>query len=77
MRRVILALGLLAISGCASTRAERHERMARAFQDWWYSTTSSGDSSSHSYQYQNDESKAHHEQTVINTLNGWIGNRPY
>jgi hypothetical protein len=73
MRWFILILGLLAAGGCASSGGERHERLAKWFKDWW----DSGDSGSDSYQYQSDASKAHHEQTVINTLNGWIGNRPY
>ena len=35
------------------------------------------DRSSSSYADQSDESKARHERTVVNTLNGWIGDRPY
>jgi len=72
MRWIMLILGMLVLGGCASLSSpqERHERIAKAFKDWWHS----GDSSSHSYQDESDESKAHHEQTIINTLNGWTGN---
>jgi hypothetical protein len=73
MRWIILILGMLVMSGCASTREERHERIAKIFHDWW----KSGDSSGHSYQDESDESKAHHEETIVNTLNGWVGNKPY
>jgi hypothetical protein len=71
-----LILGTLVMTGCAeltANRQERHERVAQWFKDW----RKSGDSSSHSYQDETDESKAHHEQTIVNTLNGWIGNKSY
>jgi hypothetical protein len=70
MKAVILILGMLALGGCASLPAPevRRERIAR-----WFKTTFSGDASGHSYQDESPESKAHHEQTVVSTLNGWMG----
>ncbi len=83
MWRIILFLGMLVSSGCAFTREarnerianrnERHERIAKAFKDWWKSRTSS----SHRYQDESDEEKAHHEQTLVNTVNSWIGHQFY
>jgi hypothetical protein len=76
MRWISLICWMLAMTGCAELRAnsqERHDRVAQWFKDWW----KTGDSSSNSYQDESDESKAHHEHTIVNTLNGWIGNKSY
>jgi hypothetical protein len=73
MRRLILIIGMLALGGCASLPAPevRRERIAR-----WFKELFTSDGSSHSYQDESPESKAHHEKTLINELNGWIGNHP-
>jgi hypothetical protein len=76
MRWIILIFGMLGTTGCAELKAncqERHERVAHWFKDCW----KSDDSSSHIYQDESDESKAHHEHTIVNTLNDWIGNKSY
>jgi hypothetical protein len=75
MRRKIVIVAMLMLSGCAgvaSTHEERQERIANWFRQWW-----NDDSASSSYKYESDASKAHHEQTVIHELNSWIGNEPY
>ncbi len=68
-----MILGLLLLSGCASMPAPevRRERIAR-----WFKRLFTDDGSGGSYQDESPESKAHHERTVINSLNGWIGNQP-
>jgi len=65
MRRVILIIGVLAMSGCASSREERHERIANWFKGWW----KGGDS------YQNSSlPSAQDERDDIQWLNTKIGN---
>ncbi len=83
MRGIILVLATLVMSGCAFTREaryerivnrdERHERIAKAFKDWW----NRDNSSSHRYQDESDEKKAHHQQTIVNTVNSWMGHQLY
>lgn len=76
MRWIVLILGLLVTVGCADiayNSRSRRERIASAFKDWWRRDAST----SHSYQGESDESKAHHEQTIVNSLNSWAGNKPY
>jgi hypothetical protein len=74
MRWIALIIGMLLITGCSefsySLRREAKERV-KAWKD-----ANNSDKSSSGYKYESDASKAHHEQTVINTLNSWIGNRP-
>ena len=78
MRWIVLIFGTLVMSGCAelsTSLQDRHERIANALKDWWKSGHS--DAGGHSYQDESDGSKAHHEQTVVDTLNNWVGNRTY
>ena len=67
MRRLIMILAMISVAGCASMSSpeERHERIAKWFKEWWKGSDSSGGS----YQDESDASKAHHEQTVIRSLN--------
>jgi hypothetical protein len=75
MRWIALTIGLLLLSGCSdfayNVRREG-KKIVKSFKD-----ANNSDHSNSSYQYESDASKAHHEQTVVNTLNSWIGNRPY
>jgi hypothetical protein len=74
MRWIVVILGALLISGCGefgySIRSEC-KKFIQGFKD-----ANSSDNSTSGYAYESDESKAHHEHTVVDTLNGWIGNRP-
>ena len=77
MRWIILILGMVVSGGCAdhaSTLQSTSDGVVQWLRDWWNGKVSSSGST---YEYESDESKAHHEQTVIRTLNGWIGNQPY
>jgi hypothetical protein len=67
---IVLILAALLIAGCS----ELAYSIRREIIDRHKDPKNRGISTS-SYQYESDSSKAHHEQTVINTLNGWIGNR--
>ena len=74
MRWIALVLGILAITGCSDLAygiRREARKIVQSFRD------APKDRSSSSYADQSDESKARHERTVVNTLNGWIGNRPY
>jgi hypothetical protein len=74
MRRIILTIGILAMTGCAgssASRQERHQRAVQSFKDWMWKTRDSSFPQSAS-----DKDKAHHEQTTVRTLNHWIGNQP-
>lgn len=76
MRWIVLILGLLVTTGCADIAYNnrlRRERIASAFKDWWRHDASS----THSYQGESDDSKAHHEETIVNSLNGLVGNKSY
>jgi hypothetical protein len=68
VRWIILVLAMLMLSGCASA-ADALRDQAYRFKTW-LSRQSDGDTSL----YKNDETpetRAHHEQTVINELNNW------
>ncbi len=68
MRWTILFLVMLVMTGCASTREERHERIGKWFKDWW-TCAQGGDS----YQSSNLPSPQD-ERDDIQWLNTKIGN---
>jgi hypothetical protein len=70
MRWIALILGVLLITGCGEFGYGIRRAVVQAFKN-----SKNSDSSTSGYEYESDASKAHHEQTVINTLNGWIGDR--
>jgi hypothetical protein len=64
MRRILLFLALLAISGCASIPQERYDRIARRLK-FWKNSDSSGDP---------NLPNEMEERSTIDELNSWVGN---
>jgi hypothetical protein len=74
MRRIAFLIGVILITACSEVAYGLRREAKEVVEALKHPGNS--DDSSFSYQYESDASKAHHQQTVINTLNGWIGNRP-
>jgi hypothetical protein len=73
MRRIMLILWVMVVSGCAdhsSTRQERHARTAQWFKDWMWKTTDSSDLES-----EIDKRITDDKQGTIRMLNSWIEKR--
>lgn len=71
MRWIILIFALLLAAGCSELGYSIRSEFVQRYKDY-----KSAVKSTSGYEDESDSSKAHHEQTVTNTLNGWIGNRP-
>ena len=68
MRWILLACGMIVMSGCAELKAncqERHERVAHWFKDWWKSGNSTQDSS---------QASVADEKYTVDWLNSMVGN---
>jgi hypothetical protein len=74
MRWIVVILGMLLISGCGELAYSLRSECKKAVQAFKHANNS--DNPRSGYADESDASKAHHERTVTDTLNGWIGNRP-